>query len=129
MIVTPSSDISWGFFPTIRFIILVFSKDYKENTKNYFDLLYTSTKLRLNSDVKIGTSLSGGLDSSAIFALLNLLESNDEINKSKLDLNPIIMNYAGMKSKHEAVELSKMYNKINMKSLIFDDPQKNKYRK
>ena len=65
----------------------------------------------MNSDVKIGTSLSGGLDSSAIFALLNLLESNDEINKSKLDLNPIIMNYAGMKSKHEAVELSKMYNK------------------
>ena len=84
---------------------------YKENTKNYFDLLYTSTKLRLNSDVKIGTSLSGGLDSSAIFTLLNLLESNDETKKTELDLNPIIMNYAGMKSKNEALELSKMYKR------------------
>ena len=32
---------------------------YKENTENYFDLLYKSTKLRLRSDVSIGTSLSG----------------------------------------------------------------------
>ena len=84
---------------------------YKENTKNYFDLLYTSTKLRLNSDVKIGTSLSGGLDSSAIFTLLNLLDSNDETKKNKLDLSPIIMNYADMKSKNEALELSKMYKR------------------
>ncbi len=84
---------------------------YKENTNNYFDLLYTSTKLRLNSDVKIGTSLSGGLDSSAIFTLLNLLDSNNETNKTKLDLNPIIMNYSDMKSKYEALELSKMYKR------------------
>jgi len=84
---------------------------YKENTKIYFDLLYTSTKLRLNSDVKIGTSLSGGLDSSAIFTLLNLLDSNDETNRAKLDLNPIVMNYADMKSKKEALELSNMYKR------------------
>ncbi len=84
---------------------------YNQNSEEYFNLLYKSTKLRLNSDVKIGTSLSGGLDSSAIFSLLNLIETNESFKKSNLDLNPLIINYSEMKSKEQAIELSKKYNK------------------
>lgn len=38
---------------------------------NYYSLLKDAVKLRLRSDVKIGTCLSGGLDSSSIAYLIN----------------------------------------------------------
>lgn len=38
------------------------------------DLLYRSVKLRLRSDVSIGTSLSGGIDSSTIAAFIHQLQ-------------------------------------------------------
>ena len=43
--------------------------------------------LRLIADVKISTSLSGGIDSSIIFSELNLL------GVGNLNLNPFILNY------------------------------------
>ncbi len=84
---------------------------FRENVNDYFDLLYESTKLRLNSDVKTGTSLSGGLDSSSIFTLMNLIEKNEKLGENDLDLNPIIMNYEEMKSKEDAVKLSQKFKR------------------
>ena len=84
---------------------------FRENVNDYFDLLYESTKLRLNSDVKTGTSLSGGLDSSSIFTLMNLIQKKENLIEDDLDLNPIIMDYEEMKTKEDAVQLSQKFKR------------------
>ncbi len=45
----------------------------REVATEFFELLKASVKLRLRSDVPVGSSLSGGLDSSAIVCLMNEL--------------------------------------------------------
>ena len=84
---------------------------FNENVNEYFSLLYESTKLRLKSDVKTGTSLSGGLDSSSIFTLMNLIQRKEKLAEDDLDLNPIIMNYEGMKTIGDAVKLSEKFKR------------------
>lgn len=49
----------------------------KDATEQFRSLFFTSVKRRLRSDVRIGTSLSGGLDSSAIVAVINNLISSE----------------------------------------------------
>ncbi len=46
-------------------------------TEQFRSLFFTSVKRRLRSDVRIGTSLSGGLDSSAIVAVINNLITSE----------------------------------------------------
>ena len=43
----------------------------KEYAQQYYDLLSDSVRLRLRADVKVGSALSGGLDSSSIVYLVN----------------------------------------------------------
>lgn len=49
------------------------SRNIEENTQKYYDLLLDAVKLRLRSDVKVGSALSGGIDSSSIVYLVNQL--------------------------------------------------------
>ncbi len=48
----------------------------KEASEKFYSLLENSVKLRLRSDVAVGSSLSGGLDSSSIVMLIDKLKGN-----------------------------------------------------
>jgi asparagine synthase (glutamine-hydrolysing) len=50
---------------------------FDEATEQFYHLMENSVKLRLRSDVPVGSSLSGGLDSSTIVCLI------DKLNKDK----------------------------------------------
>lgn len=45
----------------------------KEYAKKYYELLEDAVRIRLRADVKVGSALSGGLDSSSIVYLVNKL--------------------------------------------------------
>lgn len=51
--------------------LIDFPDDYNEQVAQFKELLFDSRKLRLRSDVPIASAVSGGLDSSSIFAILN----------------------------------------------------------
>ncbi len=46
--------------------------------KNFSELIFDSVKLRLRSDVAIGTCLSGGLDSSTVVSIINKFLTGDK---------------------------------------------------
>jgi asparagine synthase (glutamine-hydrolysing) len=63
--------------------------DYNEQVAEFKELLFDSCKLRLRSDVPIASAVSGGLDSSSIFATLN----NRDFQQKLTDQNRISENF------------------------------------
>ena len=53
--------------------------DENDAAEKLNELLITSVKRRLRSDVSLGTSLSGGLDSSSIVSLINELQTGNKL--------------------------------------------------
>ena len=78
----------------------------REEIKNELrEILFKSIKYRLISDVKISTSLSGGIDSSIIFSELCKIED------ANINLNPFIVNYPGNLTYDFAVNFAKSKGK------------------
>ncbi|RDC62970.1 asparagine synthase (glutamine-hydrolyzing) [Adhaeribacter pallidiroseus] len=50
-------------------------------TQKFKELFYTSVKRRLRSDVPVGSSLSGGLDSSLVVSVMDDLDQQQQINR------------------------------------------------
>ena len=83
---------------------------YEKNKQDLFSRLFDAVKLRLDADLKIGLSLSGGLDSSILFSILNELEYRDKFEKN-ITLNPTILDYEENLSLNEAVKLCNLYER------------------
>ena len=58
------------------------SYKYEDQVERWREIFLDSVKIRMRSDVRIGTALSGGLDSSATFCAMNYL-SNQDVNHDK----------------------------------------------
>jgi asparagine synthase (glutamine-hydrolysing) len=80
-----------------------------EALEQFAALLSTSVKRRLRSDVPIGTSLSGGLDSSSIVATISKLTADHSPFTSFTAIFPAF-------EKDESVFASQVANQFNLKS-------------
>lgn len=56
--------------------------DLRDAKTNFFELFHLSIKRRLRSDVPVGSSLSGGLDSSSIVTLIDKIKPASQIQKT-----------------------------------------------
>ncbi|MBI2722897.1 MAG: asparagine synthase (glutamine-hydrolyzing) [Bacteroidetes bacterium] len=64
------------------------SISYDEAKEEFFKLSREAVKLRLRSDVPIATALSGGLDSSSVYAMLHYLKKQN-LNSERVDYTNI----------------------------------------
>lgn len=124
----------WNFLENRSDTLLSFN-DAKEK---YRFLIEDSVNLRLRSDVRIGTALSGGLDSSTLVTIINKLGFSKEqitfsniyraketalLNEEKyIDL---ISDYLGLKSLKTEISPNEVMNRLDEIVLFNDDIPEN----
>jgi asparagine synthase (glutamine-hydrolysing) len=87
----------------------------KQLAGQYFDLLEDSVRVRLRSDVSVGSALSGGLDSSSIVYLVNKIHSELGLIDKQQTFSCV---YSKPEEKHcdESVYIDDLATKLNVKS-------------
>lgn len=92
--------------------------------KQYYDLLEDAVKIRLRADVKVGSALSGGLDSSSIVYLVNKLLK--EQGKQELqETFSSVYKSDGTQDCDESVYIDIMATKLGVHSNQIEPDEKN----
>lgn len=102
-----------------------FSGSFLEAAEIFKELFYDSVRIRLRSDVAIGSCLSGGLDSSSIVCVINelLKERREKIEQVTISAGAENKSYDEMKyvqmviDERPEIQSVKVYPEINM---LFD---------
>jgi asparagine synthase (glutamine-hydrolysing) len=85
----------------------------QELLNQYKELLTSAVQIRLRSDVKVGNTLSGGLDSSSIAVLAHQLSGGNFFNYSVISSNKEV-------SEEKFVDYLIENNEVNVKKINFD---------
>jgi len=93
------------------------SNKAEKYSKQYYDLLYDAVKIRLRSDVEVGSALSGGIDSSSIVYLINQI-LYDQGKTHKQATFSTVYSSPEMKYCDETLFIEKMVNDLNIKSHV-----------
>ena len=86
-----------------------------EYARKYYELLKDAVRIRLRSDVKVALALSGGIDSSSIVYLANLINS-DENNQEKMETFSNVYYSPNTEYCDESFYINKLVKKLNLKS-------------
>ncbi len=78
MFVRPNQKIEIETYWSLNDIEIDYSISFNEASKKFHDLFLESVQRRMRSDVPIGSSLSGGIDSSAIVCLVDAMKSEGQ---------------------------------------------------
>jgi asparagine synthase (glutamine-hydrolysing) len=98
---------------------------YEKQVEKFRELFFDACKIRMRSDVKIGTALSGGLDSSSVAAAMHYIGTHDNSEKVSADWqNAFVATFTGT-ALDEKEYAEAMVRSLNLKGHFFEiDPSK-----